>query len=137
MNRVFGLSVLFLTLLGFAGLASADVRYEKINLAEFCNNPAVLDGRSVEVSARVIAINAKSKSMELFDSATRTVIVVKLTQLRKAERSALINNDVRRVEVSGRARMVEGRLVIDAEQIEVLPAQSAVKDQTVPLAVTN
>ena len=136
MNRAFFLSVLLLVFVGVAGIAAADVRYEKINLADFCNNPEVFDGRSVEVSARVIAINAESKSMELFDSASSTMIEVKLRQLRKSDRSALINNDVRRVEVSGRARMVEGRLVIDAEKIEILPLET-VKDQTVPVAVIN
>jgi hypothetical protein len=137
MNRAFFLSVLLTTFAAFAGIATADVRYEKINLADFCNNPEVFDGRSVEVSARVIAINAESKSMELFDSASSTMITVKLRQLRKSERAALINNDVRRVEVSGRARMVEGRLVIDAEKIQILPLETAVKDQTVPVAVIN
>ncbi|HEX7294842.1 MAG TPA: hypothetical protein VF251_03755, partial [Pyrinomonadaceae bacterium] len=112
-----------------------DVRYDKIKLADFCNNPDALAGRFVEVSARVIAINAQSKSMELFDSATSTTIVVGLRQLTKSERKALMNNDVRRVEVSGRARMVGERLMIDAERIAILPVET--KDHTVPLAVTN
>ena len=120
---------------GFAGIATADVRYAKINIADFCNNPEALDGRFVEVSARVIAINAQSKSMELFDSQSKTMIVVRLSQLPKSERSALMNNDVRRVGVSGRAKMVGERLVIDAEKIEILPVET--KDQTVPLAITN
>jgi len=47
------------------------------------------------------------------------------------------DNDVRRVAVSGRARMVGERLMIDAEKIEILPAVSKLTDQTVPLAVTN
>ena len=136
MNRAFCLSVLFLTFIGFAGIAGAEVRYEKINLADFCNNPEVFDGRSVEVSARVIAINAEAKSMELFDSASTTMILVNLGQLRKSERNVLFNADVRRIEVSGRARTVDGRLVIDAEKIQILPLAAA-KDQTVPLAVVN
>jgi len=118
-------------------MAAADVRYDRINIADFCNNPAVLDGRFVEVSARVIAINAESKSMELFDSESKTMIVVRLSQLRKSERSALINNDVRRVGVAGRVRMVGKRLMIDAERIEILPVETKLKDQTVPLAATN
>jgi len=126
---------LILTFSGFAGIAAADVRYDRINIADFCNNPAAFDGRSIEVSGRVIAINAQSKSLELFDSQSKTVVVVRLSQLPKSERVALINNDVRRVGVSGRARMVGERLVIDAEKIDVLPIET--KDQTVPLAVTN
>ena len=137
MNRAFCLLVLVAIFTGFTGLAAADVRYDKIKLADFCNNPDALEGRFVEVSARVIAINAESKSMELFDSASNTTIVVGLSQLPKSERKALMNNDVRRVEVSGRARMVGERLVIDAEKIATLPADTNVKDQTVPVAVTN
>ena len=137
MKRAVSLLGLVLILTGFTGIASADVRYDKINIADFCNNPAAFDGRSVEVSGRVIAINAQSKSMELFDSQSKTVVVVRLSQLPKSERAALINNDVRRVGVSGRARMVGERLVIDAEKIATLPADTNMKDQTVPLAVTN
>jgi hypothetical protein len=135
MKRAVSLLGLVLILTGFTGIAAADVRYDKINIADFCNNPAAFAGRSVEVSGRVIAINAQSKSMELFDSQSKTVVVVRLSQLPKSERVALINNDVRRVGVSGRARMVGERLVIDAEKIDVLPIET--KDQTVPLAITN
>ena len=137
MKRAVSLLGLVLILTGFTAIAAADVRYDKINIADFCNNPAAFDGRSVEVSGRVIAINAQSKSMELFDSQSKTVVVVRLSQLSKSERAALINNDVRRVGVSGRARMVGERLVIDAEKIATLPADTNMKDQTVPLAVTN
>jgi len=135
MKRAVSLLGLVLILTGLTGIAAADVRYDKINIADFCNNPAAFDGRSIEVSGRVIAINAQSKSIELFDSQSKTVVVVRLSQLPKSERVALINNDVRRVGVSGRARMVGERLVIDAEKIDVLPIET--KDQTVPLAVTN
>jgi len=135
MKRAVSLLGLVLILTGLTGIAAADVRYDKINIADFCNNPAAFDGRSIEVSGRVIAINAQSKSLELFDSQSKTVVVVRLSQLPKSERVALINNDVRRVGVSGRARMVGERLVIDAEKIDVLPIET--KDQTVPLAVTN
>jgi len=135
MKRAVSVLGLVLILTGFTGIAAADVRYDKINIADFCNNPAAFDGRSIEVSGRVIAINAQSKSMELFDSQSKTVVVVRLSQLPKSERSALINNDVRRVQVSGRAKMVGQRLMIDAEKIEILKVET--KDQTVPLAVTN
>ena len=137
MNRAFCLLSLVIIFTGFTGTAAADVRYAKINIAAFCNSPEALEGRFVEVSARVIAINAESKSMELFDSESKTMIVVSLSQLRKSERSSLITNDVRRVTVSGRARMVGERLMIDAEKIEILPVDNKLTDQTVPLAVTN
>ena len=68
-----------------------------------------------------MAINADGKSIELFDSASRTRIDVRLTQLRKADRLALLSSDVRRVSVSGRASIVAGRLTIDARTIQPAP----------------
>jgi hypothetical protein len=68
--------------------------------------------------------------MELFDSQSRTVIQVRLTQLSKAERAALMRSNVRRVAVSGRAWMVGGRLTIDAQKVAPLPVENNAKDQT-------
>jgi hypothetical protein len=138
MNRTFFLSALLVLLTGATAMATTDGRYTKINIADFCNHPEVLNGRLVEVSARVIAINADSNSMELFDSESRTMIVVKMADLPKAQRNALVNNDIRRVTVAGRASMVGGRLVIDARRIEavliVAGAQAETPTEIVPIA---
>src|SRR5215471_11342753 len=99
MKRVFSLTVLVLVVAGFAGLTLADDRESKVNLADLRNQPAIFDGRIVEVSGRVIAISADSKSMELFDSQTRTTIVVRLSGLNSLERSNVITNSVHNVTV--------------------------------------
>ena len=124
MNRTLSLTISFLM---FTGLA---VAHGRTNQIDFNNRPEDFDGRIVEVSAQVIAINADSKSMELFDSQSRTVIQVRLTQLPKAERTALMRSNVRRVSVSGRASVVGGRLTIDAQKVAALPIENSGKDQT-------
>ena len=138
MNRTFFLSALLVLLTGATAMATTDGRYTKINIADFCNHPEALNGRLVEISARVIAINADSNSMELFDSESRTMIVVKMAGLPKAERSALVNNDIRRATVAGRASMVDGRLVIDAQRIQAASldagAQAQSPSEIVPIA---
>jgi len=131
MNRIFALSVSFLIVTAFAGLATALGRDNRIDIAYLNSHPDTL-GRVVEVSAKVIAINADAKSMELFDSQSRTTIQVNLMQLKRAERNALVRSNVRRVTVSGRAKMVAGRLVIDAQRIEALPVDVDAKSQTKP-----
>jgi len=131
MNRIFALSVLFLIVTGFAGLATAHDRDDRIDIAYLNTHPEAL-GQVVEVSAKVIAINADAKSMELFDSQSRTTIQVNMMQLKRSERNALVRSNVRRVTVSGRAKMVAGRLVIDAQRIEALPVDVDAKSQTKP-----
>jgi len=99
MNLTFRLTLSFLIVICFAGLTLAH-------------------GRTVEVQARVVAINADGQSLELYDSPTRTRISVQLAQLSKAEREALIRSDVREVLVRGQASMIAGRLTIHAESVQ-------------------
>jgi hypothetical protein len=114
MKRAFLLTVAFLM---FTGIAAANGRHSQIDNS----SPEVLNGQVIEINARVIAISADSKSMELFDSENSRLIQVRLTQLPKSERSALMLSGVRRVEVSGRASIVAGRLSVDAQRVVVLP----------------
>ena len=104
MNLTFRLTLSFLIVICFAGLTMA--HDERLN------------GRTVEVQARVVAINADGQSLELYDSTSRTRISVQLAQLPKAERKALIRSDVREVLVRGQVSMVAGRLTIHAESVQ-------------------
>ena len=107
MNLTFNrLTLSFLFIICFAGLTMAH------------GTDAFVPGRTVEVKARVVAINADGKSIELFDSASHTRISVQLAQLRKTERKALIRSDVREVVVRGRLSLVAGRLTIHAESVQ-------------------
>ena len=102
-----------LSMLLFAGLA----------LSVYANQADDSEGRIVEVSAQVVAISADSKSLVLFDSPSKKMIDVRLNHLKKNDRNALIRGDVRRVLVTGRASLVDGRMVIDAQRIEALPKE--------------
>jgi hypothetical protein len=102
-----------LSMLLFAGLA----------VSVYANQPDDSDGRIVEVRAQVVAISADSKSLVLFDSPSKKMIDVRLNNLKKTDRNALIRGDVRRVLVTGRASLVDGRMVIDAQRIEALPQE--------------
>ena len=130
MNRVFRLTVCLFIFNGLAGVAAAHGLHNQIDIPDPDIHSVPFDGRVVEISGKVIAINANSKSMELFDSQSRRLIEVRLTQLRKAERSALMRSDVCRVAVSGRAWMIDGRVVIDAQKIEAIPLEPDVKTQS-------
>lgn len=116
MNLTFRLTLSFLIVICFAGLIMA--HDERLNIADFATNPDAFTGRTVEVQARVVAINADGQSLELYDSPSRTRISVQLAQLSKAERKALIRSDVREVLVRGQVSMVSGRLTIHAESVQ-------------------
>lgn len=121
MRIAFRLTLSILILVGFAGLAGAHINEKQINIIDLAIQPEAFEGRVVQIRAQVIAINADSKSLELFDSQSKTLIGVRLTQLRRAERSALMRGNVRRVVVTGRATMVDGRLIINAQRVEAVP----------------
>ena len=116
MNLTFRLTLSFLIVICFAGLTMA--HDERLNIADFASNPDAFAGRTVEVQARVVAINADGQSLELYDSPRRTRISVQLAQLSKAERKALIRSDVREVLVRGQVSMVAGRMTIHAESVQ-------------------
>ena len=117
MNLTFRLTLSFLIVIGFAGLTMAHGADERLKIADFVSNPEGFAGRTVEVNARVVAINADGQSLEIFDSPSHTRISVQLAQLPRTERKALISSDVREVLIRGRVSLVAGRLTIHAESV--------------------
>ena len=124
MKLTLRLTLSFLIVISFAGLTMARGADERLKIADFVSDPDAYAGRTVEIEARVVAINADGKSLELFDSPSRTRISVQLAQLPETERKALICSDVREVLVRGRVSMVAGRLTIHAEKITQIINQS-------------
>ena len=118
MNFTFRLTLSFLIVISFAGLTMARGADERLKFADFAGNPDGFAGRTVEVEARVVAINADGQSLELFESPSNTRISVHLAQLPKTQRKALIRTDVRELLVRGRVSMVAGRLTIHAESVQ-------------------
>lgn len=132
MKYAFFLAMFLTSVTGFGTAVSARDLNETVSFLDFRTNPELFEGRVVEVSARVIAISADSKSMELFESESRAVVRVRLDQITVAERKNLIKGDVRFVSVVGRAIMVKGRVVIDAQKVVAIPGT-----EVVPTAVVN
>jgi hypothetical protein len=123
MNSTLRLTLSFLIVISFAGLTMAhgvDERLsaERLKISDFTNDPDSFAGRTVEVGARVVAINADGQSLELFDSPSHTRISVQLAQLPEPERTALICANVREVLVRGRVSVVAGRMTIHAESVQ-------------------
>ena len=118
MNSLFKLTLSFLIVTCFAGLTMAHSSDERLNIADFARDPEAFAGRTVEVEARVIAIDANGQKLELFDSPSHTRISVELTRLPDSERTGLMSTDVRTVKVRGRASIVKGKLTIHAESLQ-------------------
>jgi hypothetical protein len=118
MNLTFRLTLSFLIVICLAGLTMAHDAVERLKIADFAGDPDAFAGRTVEVEARVVAISADGRSLELFDSASHARISVQLSQLPTAERNALILSGVREVVVRGQVSVVAGRLTIQAESVQ-------------------
>src|SRR5215813_2233931 len=112
------LALSFLIVICFAGLTLARGADERLKIADFAGKPESFAGRTVEVQARVVAINADGKSLELFDSPSHTRISGQLAQLARTARRALLRSDVREVVVRGRVSRIAGRLTIQAESVK-------------------
>ena len=117
MKNTFRLGLSILLISTFSVLVLANEPKASVKISDLDDS----EGRVVEVRAQVVAIGADSKSMVLFDSPNKKIIDVRLNHLKEADRTALIQKNVRRVLVTGRASLVDGRVVIDAERVEALP----------------
>jgi hypothetical protein len=118
------LTLSFVIVMSLAGGTLAGTANERIDIADFRRDPESFAGRSVEVQARVIAINADGQSLVLFDSPSHTRVSVQLTRLSDTERVALLTTDVRQVVVRGRVAIVEGRLTIQAQSVQAVASNS-------------
>jgi hypothetical protein len=122
---LFKLMLLFVIVTSFTAVAMAARRGdERVNIADFASDPDSFAGRTVEVEARVVAINADGRTLELFDSPSHTRISVQLAQLPKSERLALIRSNVRELLVRGRAAVIAGRLTINANSVQWAAAEA-------------
>lgn len=114
---------------GLALGATAKNEYARIDLKEFSARPAEFQGRRVTLNAEVVSVDADYQSLDVFDQASRTLIIVSLAGLPAKQRRALVTDPVTRVAVYGRIEMRKGRALLKAEKIEViaLPALAQVK----------
>jgi hypothetical protein len=131
MKYAFFLAMFLSGVTGFGISANARDLNETVSFLEFRTNPDVFEGRMVEVSARVIAISADAKSMELFDSESKAIVRVRLNQMTETARKNLIKGDVRHVSVVGRAIMMNGRVIIDAQKVVAIPGSEVISTTVV------
>lgn len=95
----------------------ADNGYAQIELKEVASRSAELEGRRVAIVADVVSVGADLRTMDIFDSRSKTLASVSLTQLSKSQRQTLISEPVHKVSVFGRVEMKNGRMVIKADQV--------------------
>jgi hypothetical protein len=98
----------------------ADKDFLQVDLMNFVNRPADYLGRRVAITADVISVSADYRAIDVFDSKSKALIGVSLSQLSRQTRQALVNEPVRRVSVYGRVEMKRGRAVIKAEKVTPL-----------------
>src|SRR5262245_2552591 len=115
----------FLLICVFAVIAVAQGRevnkdYTQVDLMNFVNRPSDYLGRRVAITAEVISVSADYRAIDVFDSRSKALIGVSLSQLSRQMRQALVNEPVRRVSVYGRVEMKRGRAVIKAEKVTPL-----------------
>jgi hypothetical protein len=123
----------FLLICVFAVIAvaqgrDADKDYTQIDLVNFVNRPADYLGRRVAITADVISVSADYRAIDVFDSRSKALIGVSLSQLSRQLRQSLVNEPVRRVSVYGRIEMKRGRAVIKAEKVTPLDSPLVAKN---------
>ncbi|MGE0886969.1 MAG: hypothetical protein AB7P14_25895 [Blastocatellales bacterium] len=96
---------------------TANNGYAQIDLKEVASRSAELEGRRVAIIADVVSVGADQRTLDIFDSRSKTLASVSLTQLSKSQRQTLISEPVYKVSVFGRVEMKNGRLVIKADQV--------------------
>lgn len=96
---------------------SANNSYAEIDLKEIANHAAEFVGRRVAITAEIVSVNADQRTLVVFDSTSKTLASVSLTQLTKSQRQTLIANPIHRVSVYGRVEVKNGRATIKADQV--------------------
>jgi ABC-type uncharacterized transport system ATPase component len=94
------------------------LQYREVNLSDVLRNPGVYTGQRVTLTAEILSLSADSRSIDLYDGLSRTMVSVSLASIRKAERRALLQAPVLRISVSGLVNLDRGQVVIEAERVE-------------------
>ena len=97
---------------------SLPLQYREVNLSDVLRNPGLYSGQRVTLTAEILSLSANSKSIDLYDGLSRTMVSVSLASIKKAERRALIQAPVHRISVSGLVSLDRGQVVIEAERVE-------------------
>jgi hypothetical protein len=93
------------------------INYVQVGAAQLLQRPTTYHGRRVALTAEVVSVNARRRSLDLYDQHTRALIGVSLADLPKAQRRQLAAEPIYHVTVYGLAEMQNGRMVLRAEQV--------------------
>ena len=124
------LLVSVLAVLGFGqtrAVVNSENSYAQVDMKDFASRPAECQGRRVTVTAEVVSVSADYRELNVFDSRSKALIGVSLTQLSKAQRHALIAEPVHHVAVYGRVEMKNGQVVIKADMVMPVSASLVAK----------
>ena len=116
---------LVFAILMLTGIATASAHYNQVDTTNFATRAAAYEGQLVAVSGKVCAVNADGKGVRLFDSETKALIEVNLSQLGRSQRRTLMLTGIHQVSVYGKAEVKNGKLIIDAHRV-------VVREETVP-----
>lgn len=99
------------------------VNYVQVEAEQLLQRPTLYRGRRVALTAEVVSVNARRRSLDLYDHRTRAMIGVSFRELPKTQRRQLVAEPVYHVTVYGLALLENGRMVLKAEQ--VMPVELA------------
>src|SRR5262245_33308269 len=108
----------------FAQGTTVENGYAQVDLKEFANRSAELEGRRVMITAEIVSVSADARTLNVFDNGSKTLVGVSLAQLSKTQRQTLVGGPVHRVSVFGRVAIKNGRAVIKADQVMPLATAS-------------
>lgn len=108
----------------FAQSHAVENGYAQVDLKEFANRPAELEGRRVVITAEIVSVSADTRTLNVFDNGSKTLVGVSLAQLSKSQRQTLVGGPVHRVSIYGRVEMKNGRAVLKADQVMPLAVGS-------------
>ena len=91
--------------------------YAQIDLKEVATRAVELEGRRVAITAEIISISADTRTLNVFDNDSKTLVGVSLAQLSKTQRQTLVSGPIHRVSIYGRVEMKNGRAIIKADQV--------------------
>ena len=92
--------------------------YREVSLSQIRDNPNLFSGQRVTFTAEIFSLAADSRSIDLYDGRSKTLISVSLVNIKKAERRALVQTAVHRISVSGKLNLDRGQVVLEAERVE-------------------
>jgi hypothetical protein len=106
---------------------SKQLNYVQVEAAQLLQRPTTYQGRRVALTAEVVSLNARRRSLDLYDQQTRALIGVSLVELPKSQRRLLAAEPVSHVTVYGLAEMQNGRVVLKAEQVMPVEMSAALR----------